>query len=250
MNEAHIRIEHLSLNIPVFMPGQLRLIRKSNLVAKVGGRINNDNGKISVAALRDISVTVTENENLALIGPNGAGKSTLLKVIAGIYPASSGTVSVTGNIGCLLEMGIGMSDEMTGRECVKYHCAIFTNDLSRWREVAEEIADFTELGQYMDMPIRTYSSGMRTRLSAALATAWQRDILLMDEGIGAGDASFHAKFEDRLEKFMQSSRLLVFASHSIDLLKLYCSRGLVLESGEVRFYGDLDDALDYYKSTQ
>lgn len=243
---AEIQIENVSLDIPVFVPGQQRLIRAPKVAAKVGARISSSHGKITVAALRNINLHLKQNEHLAIIGHNGAGKSTLLRVIAGIYPPTTGSVRVVGSIGCLIEMSIGMSEDMTGVEYVKYHTAVFANDLGQWRDVVNEVADFTELGPFMDMPIRTYSTGMRTRLAAALATAWPRDILVIDEGIGAGDAAFHAKFETRLRNFLQSASLLVFASHSTQLLQLYCSKGLVLERGEMKFFGPLDDALAYY----
>ncbi|HZP76268.1 MAG TPA: ABC transporter ATP-binding protein [Pseudolabrys sp.] len=237
------------MNIPVFMPGQQRFLRPSNLLPKIGGRISSENGKISVNALKKVTLDLNERENLALIGHNGAGKSTLLKVIAGIYPPSTGKVDVVGSVGCLLELGLGMSEDMTGLECVRYRAAVFANNLSDWRLIAEEIAEFTELGDYMQMPIRTYSSGMRARLAAALTTAWPRDILIIDEGIGAGDAAFQSRFSARLNRFMEQARLLIMASHDPGLLELYCTRGAVMEHGEIKFHGDLADALAYYAAS-
>lgn len=250
MDAVSVDLEDVSLNIPVFMPGQQRLIRKSALVSKIGGRIDTSRGNVCVEALRHVTFSLKERENLALIGHNGAGKSTLLKVIADIYPVSSGTVAVKGQIGCLLSMGLGMTDDMTGLECVKHQCVIIQQHLGDWRDVAEDIAEFTELGPYMNMPIRTYSNGMRARLAAALATAWQKDILLVDEGIGAGDAAFHEKFQARVTRFMEQARLLIAASHSTELLRRYCRTGLVMEHGNITFHGDLDEALEFYKESQ
>ena len=205
-----------------------------------------DKGKIYVNALRGISFDLASGEHLALIGHNGAGKSTLLRLIAGIYPPTSGTVQVNGSIGCLFEMGTGVTPEMTGFETIKMQHLIHGSQGTDWEETAREIAEFTDLGEYLNLPLRTYSSGMRARLIAALATAWPRDIMLIDEGIGAGDSSFQQKFAARLEKYLRQAGLLVIASHSVELLKRYCSRGMVLEHGEVRMIGALDDALEFY----
>ena len=250
MSTCSVALRDVSLNIPVFMPNQQRLIRKPALMLSVGGNLENRNGKVYVEALKAVSFELKEGEHLALIGHNGAGKSTLLKVIAGIYPPSSGEVSVSGSVGCLFEMGAGVTPEMTGIECIKYQHLIHGTPHEDWRAVAEDVAEFTDLGSYLDLPMRTYSDGMRARLIAAIATAWNRDIFLIDEGIGAGDQAFQEKFAVRIAKFLKRAGLLVIASHSMELLKKHCTRGILLSHGQVLMSGTLDEALAAYANSQ
>lgn len=249
MQQTSIKLKDVNLSIPVFAPNQQRLLSKDALSA-VGGALSRQNGKVYVKALKGISFDLSHGEHLALIGHNGAGNSTLLKVIAGIYPPSSGTVDVRGSIGCLLEIGSGAKPEMTGYECIKLQHMIANDFDSDWQESAREIAEFTELGEYLDLPLRTYSAGMRARLVAAIATSWPRDILLIDEGIGAGDEDFQKKFSKRIETYLTRAGLLAIASHSEQLLRKYCARGVVLEHGQVLMIGTLDEALDYYSRTR
>lgn len=243
-----INLSDVRLSIPVFSPNQQRLLRKPFTTSSVGGTMTRDRGKVYVNALRGITFDLGPGEHLALIGHNGAGKSTLLKLIAGIYPPTAGTVRVNGSIGCLLETGTGVTPEMTGYEVIKMQHLIHGPYGSDWEEASKEIAEFTDLGEYLHLPLRTYSSGMRARLIAATATAWPRDIMLIDEGIGAGDAAFQKKFARRLENFLLQAGLLVIASHNNELLRRYCTRGLVLEHGELRLLGSLDDALNYHST--
>jgi homopolymeric O-antigen transport system ATP-binding protein len=233
------------LNIPIFAPNQMRLFARRSLHS-VGGNLDEVRGKVHVQALKGISFEIGRGEHLALIGHNGAGKSTLLRVIAGIYPPTRGEVSVTGSIGCVLDMGAGITPEMTGYECIKFQHMLFGNPDEEWQDLAEDVSEFTDLGDYLTLPIRTYSEGMRARLIAALATSWRRDILLIDEGIGAGDQEFQEKLSRRVRRLLESAGLLVLASHSIDLLRTYCTRGLVLAHGEVQMIGELEDAVQAY----
>lgn len=246
MADCRIALKDVSLRIPVFAPNQLRLIRKSTIKAAVGGNLDAQDGKVHVQALKNVSFELERGDHLALIGHNGAGKSTMLKVIAGIYPPSSGDVIVEGRIGCLFDIEAGITPEMTGYECIQFQHMIYGNAHEEWQTLAERVADFTELGGYLELPVRTYSSGMRARLMGALATAWFRDILLIDEGIGAGDQAFQDKMQRRIDELLENAGLLVIASHSTSLLEKYCTRGLVMIHGEVRTIGGLDDALDYY----
>jgi ABC-2 type transport system ATP-binding protein/lipopolysaccharide transport system ATP-binding protein len=240
---VHIELDRVSLNIPVSL-GQRRLFRKSTLTSAVGGRLTAQKDTIVVDALNDVSIKLSRGEHLGLIGHNGAGKSTLLKLIAGIYPPSRGNVQVEGSIGCLINMNLGMSEDMSGYEYVRYFASILSKNQMDWEDLAKDVADFTELGDFMEMPIRTYSLGMRTRLAAALITAEKHDILLIDEGIGAGDAKFQAKFRSRLTNFLEQAQMLVIASHSMDLLLKYCTKGLILNKGSVEYLGPIQDALE------
>jgi ABC-type polysaccharide/polyol phosphate transport system ATPase subunit len=247
MSDCSIACRQVSLNIPVFAPNQQRLIRKDLFSSAVGGRFDRKDGKVHVKALCDVSFDVRTGEHLALIGHNGAGKTTLLKTIAGIYPPSSGEVVTRGSIGCLFNIGAGLTPEITGREYINFYHMVFGAPGDSWDELVADITEFTELGAFLELPIRTYSDGMRTRLTAALATASRRDILLIDEEVGAGDAAFQEKFSARVNSFLRKAGLLVIASHSTKILRQYCTRGLVLVHGEPRMLGDLEEALDYYE---
>lgn len=250
MTDVRIALNEARLNIPVFSPNQQRLLRKPFTSSTVGGTMTRDKGKVYINALRGISLNVTSGQHLALIGHNGAGKSTLLRLIAGIYPPTSGSVEVSGSIGCLFEVGIGVTPEMTGYESIKMQHLIHGEPGTDWRETAVEIAEFTDLGEYLNLPLRTYSAGMRARLIAAMATAWPRDVMLIDEGIGAGDTSFQEKFSVRLHSFLRKAGLLVIASHATELLKQYCTQGVVLEHGQVKMIGGLGEALAYYHANK
>lgn len=244
--KCSIKLDDVDLNIPVFAPNSQRLIRRPQFMAPVGGNLQHQNGKIYVQALKAVTFALEHGEHLGLVGHNGAGKTTLMKVIAGIYPHSRGNVEVKGTVGCLFDTSGGITPEMTGYECIKFQHLVYGSRQQDWKDLAEDITDFTELGSYLNLPIRTYSEGMKARLMAALATAWSRDILLIDEGIGAGDAAFQDKMLRRVNALLENAGLLVIASHSVELLKTYCKRGVVLDHGEVRMVGSLEDALRYY----
>jgi ABC-type polysaccharide/polyol phosphate transport system ATPase subunit len=246
MTVCRASVRNVHLRIPVFAPNQLRLLRRTLVTAAVGGNIDETDGKVHVQALRGISFELGRGEHLALIGHNGSGKTSLLKVLAGIYPATLGEVEVHGTIGCLFDHGAGITPDMTGYECIRFQHLIHGRPDEDWKELIEPIADFTELGRYLELPVRTYSAGMQTRLTAALATAWRRDILLIDEGIGAGDQAFQDKLTRRINDLLESAGLLVIASHSTELLKRYCTRAAVLEHGETKMMGSLDEALRFY----
>lgn len=246
MSGCSISVKDVYLNIPVFAPGQQRLLHKPTLSSFVGGNIEGQGGHIQVLALQGVSFDIKEGEHLALVGHNGAGKTTLLKVIAGILPPSRGVVETRGSIGCLFDVGVTVNPDMTGFEAVKFHSLIHGRATDDFRDVAADVDEFTGLGPYLNLPIRIYSDGMRARLIAALATAWRRDILLIDEGIGAGDQDFQDRFVHRVAAFLKSAGLLVIASHNHELLKRHCSRGIVLSHGAVHMSGTLDEALAAY----
>ena len=249
MRNCGIALRNIHLSIPVFAPNQMRLFNKG-VLSSVGGNLNEVRGKVHVQALKGVSFEINRGEHLALIGHNGAGKSTLLKLIAGIYPPTQGQVITRGSIGCVFDMSAGLTPEMTGYECIKLQHLLFGNPDEEWQDLAEDVAEFTDLGSYLNLPIRTYSEGMRARLTSALATSWRRDILLIDEGIGAGDNAFQQKLSRRVKALLESAGLLVLASHSSTLLRDYCTRGLVLMHGEVRMSGDLKDAMRTYARLQ
>lgn len=204
-------------------------------------------GVINVQALKDINLKLKDGDRIGLIGSNGAGKSTLLRVMAGIYCPTRGRVSARGTISALLDLSLGMDDDSTGLQNIRLRCMLLGMSKEEIREKEAEIADFTELESYLHLPIRTYSSGMKVRLAFAISTAVDPDILLLDEVIGAGDASFIDKARGRLRKLHDRAKVVVLASHQDSMLRQNCDKGLWLSGGTIKQHGPIDDVLDSYK---
>lgn len=182
-----------------------------------------------------------------MIGHNGAGKSTLLKTIAGIYEPSEGAISTSGTIASLLDISLGMNPESSGRENIYSRGMLLGMTKKEIDELSEDIIAFTELADFIDLPVRTYSSGMSVRLAFAISTAVKPDILLLDEVISAGDASFMERARRRIGELIESVGILVFSSHSEQDVKDFCNRGIVLDAGNIVFDGSVDAAFEYYK---
>lgn len=180
-----------------------------------GGKIGrNVSNQVAVTALDNLSLKLDSGDRLGIMGPNGAGKSTLLRVIAGIYEPTQGSVEVQGRIASLINITLGMELEASGYENIRMRGVMMGLSLKQIKSLEEEIADFTELGPYLNMPIRSYSTGMHMRLGFAVSTAVPADILLMDEWLSVGDEAFNIKAEKRLEAYVKKSSILVIASHS------------------------------------
>jgi len=245
---VNINLKSVNVDLPIFCSGHHRLFKKPKFLNKeIGGSVAMNLGTIWVQALKNLSLEIRQGDRLGLIGHNGAGKSTLLKVIAGIIPCSSGHIEINGKVGTIFGNESNLSNELTGRETIEFYFKIFNSD-EKSKSYQEDIISFTELGDYIDLPLRVYSAGMTARLFAALITSVHKDILLIDEGIGAGDLAFQMKFSQRLDKFLTCASILVAASHSFELLKQYCNKGLVLEHGEIRFFGPINEAIEHYTS--
>jgi ABC-type polysaccharide/polyol phosphate transport system ATPase subunit len=203
-------------------------------------------GPTRIRALDQVTLSLREGDRLGLIGGNGAGKSTLLKTIAGCLEPVSGEVNVAGRISTLLWIGAGMDLERTGRQNIftmGLHLLMLPRDVA---PLIDEIAEFAELGEFIDLPLRTYSDGMRMRLAFAVATSLHPEILLLDEGIGAGDARFAERARLRAERLYARAGILVLASHNVTLLRQFCTRALWLDGGKVVAHGAIDDVLTAY----
>ena len=240
-----ISLDSVGVEFPIYDTDRSfrSLLRK----ARVGGTIQTGDGqRTTVTALSGVTFDVVPGDRVAILGPNGAGKSTLLKVMAGAYAPSSGSVEIRGRVSTLLSLGLGLDMDETAYENI-YICGLLLGMSPRKiKEVTPEIEEFCELGDYMRLPIRTYSSGMLIRLSFAIATSVRPDILLVDEVIGAGDARFAAKAERRIEELMAKANVLVLASHSNDTLRTLCDKGIFLLNGELQFFGPIEEAIDAY----
>jgi len=242
-----IILDHVSVEFPIYDADRsFRQLLRNGL----GGMIRRDKKKLncaSVSALSNINLRIQRGDRVGLIGPNGAGKSTLLKVIAGGYVPSAGRIFTDGRISTLLTMGVGMDPDETGRENISMCCMYLGMTPREIEAKTNEIIEFCELGAYINMPMRTYSSGMMVRLSFATATAIDPDILLVDEIIGAGDAKFAAKARLRIELLMANANCLVMASHSNEVLKSFCTKALFLLNGRAAYYGPIDEAIAAYQ---
>lgn len=239
-----IWLQGVSLDYP--LPTKRRGGGSGSELAAVGGRFAEFRGRRFVRALDDLTVTIRDGERVALLGGNGSGKSTLLKVMAGLLPIAKGSVHTKGRVTTMFNTSIGIDPHLTGYENLVRLAALYNLPKSLVAKIHEDIADFTELGGFLNLPVKTYSAGMRTRLGFGFATAVPSDILLIDEVIGAGDSSFSERARDRLKDHMHNSGIVVLASHSLGVLRNFCNRGLLLSRGRLEFYGDLEEAISIY----
>jgi len=200
-----------------------------------------------VHALKNINLKINSGERVALLGHNGAGKSTLLKTIAGLYPISGGQRDVHGRIRSLFELNLGFEYEATGRENIMYRGLMLGKRPKEIREVQQEIINFAALGEFIDYPIKTYSAGMVVRLAFAISTMVEGDILLLDEFLGAGDASFMVKAKKRIMSLIENARIMILASHDLSSIQQICTRALLLKHGEIIFDGDVGQAIEKHK---
>ncbi len=194
-------------------------------------------------ALDNINFTLDPGERLALVGLNGSGKSTLLRTIAGIYPPKSGSVTVSGSVVALFNMGVGMRTDLSGRENIILQGLAHGQSRADMLRITPEVIDFSELGDVINDPIHTYSQGMAMRLSFGIATALHPEVLLLDEWIGAGDRVFRAKADARLAKMVEESKGFILASHNVHIVRRYCTKAMWLDKGKVLADGDIESVL-------
>lgn len=246
---ACIRLEDVSVSFPVYSAAG-RSLKTQLLAATTGGQISSDPGSRGVTvveALQNVSLDLKDGDRVGLVGHNGAGKTTLLRVLAGIYEPNQGRVSIDGHVVPLLSINLGMDPESTGYENIMLRGLYLGLTKQQIRDQTDEIAAFTELGDFLNLPIRTYSDGMRMRLAFAISTSVPPDILLLDEGIGAGDASFLRKASLRLKRFTEQVSIIVLSSHSEGLIRSMCSKSVLLEHGRALAFGDTEDVLATYR---
>lgn len=226
----------------VLLSGVVDAATRKGKKSKVGGQLSSATKTTMVHALDGVSLRLEHGARVGLVGHNGAGKSTLLRVMAGIYPPSDGTVHVHGRITSLLDIALGIDPNATGRENILIRSLYMGRTKREAASIVDDVAAFTELDNFLEMPVRTYSSGMMMRLLFAVATAYRADILLLDEGIGAGDAAFAEKAQTRMDRFIQETGILVLASHDEELLRRFCNETIELEEGKIVQRTSLVDA--------
>jgi lipopolysaccharide transport system ATP-binding protein len=224
--------------------------KERSLKALITGAFAAPNAKAlvhDIHALKNICVEIAPGERVGLLGHNGAGKSTFLKMVAGLYPISSGSRHVEGTVRSLFDLSLGFEPDATGRENILYRGLLLGLTPKFMRSVQVQIVAFADIGEFIDYPIKTYSAGMQVRLAFAISTMVGGDILLLDEVIGAGDATFMRRAKARITKLIEDSEILILASHDFGSLRDICERVLVLHHGEVKFDGAVDPAIKEYK---
>jgi lipopolysaccharide transport system ATP-binding protein len=243
--KAVIDVTNLSVLFPLYH-GSSRSLKKM-VVAAASGRLAKDQQqRVVVRALSDINLRLTSGERLGLVGANGAGKTTLLRVLGGIYEPVLGNLHVKGSLNALLDPNLGMNMELTGRENILLRGLYNGLPRSALPRLEEDVAEFAELADFLDLPVRIYSAGMVVRLGFALATAIKPQILLMDEWFLAGDATFLDKARHRLEEMVRGADILVLSSHSMGIVRSWCTRALWLDQGQIVADGPTDEVLDRY----
>ncbi|HEX7390628.1 MAG TPA: ABC transporter ATP-binding protein [Acidiphilium sp.] len=235
----------LSVAFPLYH-GENRSLKKTVMSRASGRFAKDDRQRVVVQALKDISFSLRSGDRLGLIGSNGSGKTTLLRTLSGIYQPAAGTLSMEGRLTSLLDPGQGMNLELSGWENIRlrgYFLGLNKADIAR---LEADVEDFSELGQFLDLPVRNYSSGMVVRLAFAMATAVNPEILIMDEWILAGDAGFMDKARQRVETMVRHADILVLASHQAGILAQWCSRLIWLDQGKIRAEGSPMEVLSQY----
>ncbi|WP_424183773.1 ABC transporter ATP-binding protein [Actinokineospora sp. G85] len=240
-----IEVRNASVDFPIF-DAKTRSLKKA-VLGKVGGKIGTEAKVPIIEALHDINLSLKEGDRVALVGHNGAGKSTLLRLLSGIYEPTAGTADIKGKIAPVFDLGVGMDPEISGIENIMIRGLFLGMTRKQIDAKVEDISNFTELGDYLHLPLRTYSTGMRVRLALGVVTSIDPEILLLDEGIGAVDAAFMTKAKDRLVDLVNRSGMLVFASHSDELLFELCNTAIWMDEGRVRMHGTLREVLTAYK---
>ena len=245
---ARVKLEGVSLDYPLYH-GSSRSLKKALVATSSRGNLARDAlERVNVRALSDIDLDIKSGDRLGLIGANGAGKTTLLKVLAGIYSPTTGTYSVQGRVSALLDTQVGLDMDATGYENIMIRGMYMDIHPREMKKRAAEVAAFTELGDYLQLPVRTYSAGMMIRLGFAISTCVQPEILVMDEWLAAGDAHFISKAHKRMEEFVQASSILVLASHSLPLVEQWCTHGLYLKRGKIEAAGPIAEVAAVYKA--
>jgi lipopolysaccharide transport system ATP-binding protein len=228
MNQPHILLNHVSM---------------------YRNMVGHESRQTKKTVLDDISISIGVGERIALLGSNGAGKSTLLRLMAGIYKPDEGSIESNGDFSVFLDAGFGVDMRLTGRENCYSRAVITGVPSNQLDEFIQWVSEFSELGDYFDQPLRTYSTGMIVRLVFSMCTARTHDVLLIDEGIGTADARFQEKAFSRLSHLYDTAPILVLASHDRELLKQNCSRGIVMSKGKVLFDGEINESIAFYQNS-
>ncbi|MFE0236530.1 ABC transporter ATP-binding protein [Brucella anthropi] len=241
-----IQLQNVSVEFPIYNSTS-RSLKNRVLSIATGGKIERRSDRlVIVRGLDDVSMTFRDGDRIGLIGHNGSGKTTLLRVLSGIYTPTHGSSVINGNCVSLININLGIDPDATGRENIRLRSAMMGMPPEEIAEKFDQIADFSGLGEFLDVPFRTYSSGMQLRLAFATSTAVRPEILIMDEWLSTGDEDFKERANARMRELVDSTKILVLASHSKDLMKKNCNRIIWLEHGRVKMDGSPDEVLKTY----
>lgn len=241
---AHLRLSDVVVDYPIHNASSRSL--QLHVFSAVGGKIDTHKKSVVVRALRGISVDIENGDRVGIVGHNGAGKTTLLRVLAGVYEPTSGALSVSGRLSSFTDITLGMDPEATGLENIIFRLVFMGLTFAEARSLSPSIQEFSELGEFLRMPVRTYSTGMFLRLAFAISTAVEPEIIIMDEMIGAGDARFVSRAQERLARLLERVKILVLATHNSAIMKSLCNKIVWLDRGEVRMIGSHDEVYPKY----
>ncbi|WFU05964.1 ABC transporter ATP-binding protein (plasmid) [Rhizobium sp. CB3171] len=241
-----ISLEKVTVDFPIYN-ARGRSLKNRVLNMATGGSINSEgNGVVVVRGLDSISFELRRHDRVGLIGHNGSGKTTLLRVLTGVYVPTSGKIDIQGKCTSLINISLGIDPEATGRQNIFLRGALLGFRKEEMKAKLAEIEEFSELGGFLEMPVRTYSTGMQLRLAFSISTILQPEILIMDEWLATGDEGFKAKANQRLNELVEKTQILVIASHAKELLAKNCNRVIWLEHGRIRMDGEPTAVLDTY----
>src|SRR3569832_2031665 len=240
---ASIELNHVSLEYPIYGTSS-RSLKNTVINLATGGKLNKDDKIVRVEALKNIQLKLTNGDRVGLIGHNGAGKTTLLKVLAQIYEPSQGSVVIDGKVNCLFDIMVGIDSNLTGYDNIFLRGLILGYSKDEIRKAIPLIEEFAELGEYIRMPLKSYSSGMLLRLAFGIITSIKSEILLIDEIVNVGDARFISKAKARMSSLIHQSDIMVLSTHDENTIKEFCNKALWLEKGELKFMGTVDEVLD------
>ncbi|MDC0947856.1 ATP-binding cassette domain-containing protein [Gammaproteobacteria bacterium] len=243
---AQVKLENVSVRFPIYNQFG-RSLKSHVLMTATGGRLSRDRGTVVVDALHEVNLTAKAGDRYALLGHNGAGKTTLLKVLAGIYNPTAGSITIDGTVASLFSSMVGFDRDRSGLENVEVTARLMGLKRQQIREIKEEVAEESGLGEYLNLPIRTYSSGMLTRLAFCLAMRHDSDIFLIDESVITGDARFVGRSMERVTRTIDDTPILFLASHSPDLLRRFCNKGLLFNAGHVEKFDTVEELLRAYQ---
>ncbi len=244
---ARLDLNAVEVNYPIFTSGtQQSLFANVAHRASFGVLARAAGEGIFVQALKGVSLSLKDGDRLGIVGRNGSGKSTLLKVAANLIWPQRGRVDSTGVVRNVITLGAGLDPDMTGFENIHYVCHLYGMTKAQTKAISADIEAFSELGEFLNIPIRTYSSGMLVRLSFSLATSLPADILVVDEILGAGDAHFIGRAKERIESLMEKAKITVFATHSAEILTAFCNKAIWLDRGLIRFAGTPEETWNQY----
>jgi ABC-type polysaccharide/polyol phosphate transport system ATPase subunit len=243
---ASIELRNVSVEFPLYNVNA-RMLKKSFVRLATGGSVFKDtNQHVLVRSLNNVTLSLQHGDRIGLIGHNGAGKSTMLRLLAKIYEPTYGQIKIEGHISSMLDLIQGMEPESSGYENIFLRGIILGLKRKEIKKQIDQISDLTGLGDFLHMPIRTYSSGMLARLAFAISTSINPEILLIDEVFGVGDAEFIKKAEERMIYLLNQSSIVVLASHSEDIIRQFCNKAAVMEHGALKYVGPVEDAFRYY----